>query len=528
MAEKVIAWYKKKEFEILPERFNKEFEGWIYNLRDWCISRQLWWGHQIPAYYHKETGELIGVGRDIDKVIEDYNKGISTSQILSETDLRRDDDVLDTWFSSALWPFSVLDWTIENPGDFFKKYYPANVLETGYDILFFWVIRMFLMGYEYTGQTPFKTIYLHGLIFDSTGRKMSKSWGNVIDPLTVIDEYSTDALRMACVIGNTPWNNLNFSMDTVKEYSLFLNKFWNIARFIWMNIGSITEDRDTIVKRIQKWSKDLLPYEKWILSRLSYTIENVTEGMENYWFSSIGSELTSFIRDEFADFAIEAYKVEKDRSTLGRDVMSLCILDILGLFHPYAPHITEALYQEITEQKSPLMTTAWPTPALPRNKEAETDMNRIFDIVRTIRNLRAESGIKPGDLRDVAIVCAEAYKNNIEANTHLLTGLTKIATLTIGKKPAKQSEYAYGVIGGIEVYIDAHIDAEKALEEQARIRELMENKKDYIRVLKAKMSNSQFVKNAPEKVVRAEMEKLHTTENELAKLEEKYKSLGGE
>jgi len=234
--------------------------------------------------------------------------------------------------------------------------------------------------------------------------------------------------------------------------------------------------------------------------------------MENYGFSAIGSELTSFIRDEFADFAIEAYKVEKERSTLGRDVMSLCIIDILTLFHPYAPHITEALYQEITEQKSPLMTAPWPTPALPRNKEAEIDMNRIFDIVRTIRNLRAESGIRPGDLRDVAIICAEAYKQNIEANTHLLTGLTKIATLTLGKKPAKQSEFAYGVIGGIEVYVDAHIDAEKLAEELARIEEQIESKKDYIRTLKAKLSNAQFVKNAPEKVVRIEMEKLHTTE----------------
>ncbi len=518
MAEKVIAGYKKKEFEILPERFNKTFEDWIFNLRDWCISRQLWWGHQIPAYYHKDTGELIGVTRDPSDIFAQYG----------EENVRRDDDVLDTWFSSALWPFSVLDWTIDNPGDFFKKYYPANVLETGYDILFFWVIRMFLMGYEYTGQTPFKTIYLHGLIFDSTGRKMSKSWGNVVDPLTVIDEYSTDALRMACVIGNTPGNNLNFSMDTVKEYSLFLNKFWNIARFIWMNIGSITEDRDTIAKRIKKWEKDLLPYEKWILSRLSYTIETVTEGMENYGFSAIGGELTSFIRDEFADFAIEAYKVEKERSTLGRDVMSLCILDILSLFHPYAPHITEALYQEITGSETPLMVSAWPTPAIERNKDAEVDMNRIFDIVRTIRNLRAESGVKPGDLRDVAIVCVEAYRQNIEANTYLLTGLTKIATLSLGKKPAKQSEFAYGVIGGIEVYVDAHIDAEKLAEELARIEEQIENKKDYIRTLKAKLSNAQFVKNAPEKVVRIEMDKLHTTEWELEKLEEKAKNLRGE
>jgi valyl-tRNA synthetase len=378
MAEKVIAGHKNKEFEILPERFNKTFEDWIYNLRDWCISRQLWWGHQIPAYYHKDTHELLGVTRDPSELYAQYG----------EVNVERDGDVLDTWFSSALWPFSVLDWDNTDPGDLFKKFYPANVLETGYDILFFWVIRMFLMGYEYTGQTPFKTVYLHGLVFDETGRKMSKSWGNVVDPLTVIDEFSTDALRMACIIGNTPGTNLNFSLQSVKEYSLFLNKFWNIARFVWMNIGTITESRADIVDRIEKNITSLLPYEKWILSRLSYTIESVTEGMENYGFSAIGGELTSFIRDEFADFAIEAYKVEKERSQLGADVMSLCILDILSLFHPYAPHITEALYREITGARDILMVSPWPTPALPRDSEAENDMNRIFEIVRLIRNLR--------------------------------------------------------------------------------------------------------------------------------------------
>lgn len=250
--------------------------------------------------------------------------------------------------------------------------------------------------------------------------------------------------------------------------------------------------------------------------------------MDNYGFSAIGTELMSFIRDEFADFAIEAYKVEKDRSALGKDVMSLCILDILALFHPYAPHITEALYREITGESSILMVSPWPTPALARDAHAEQDMDRISAIVRTIRNLRAESGIKPGELRDVSIVAADAYKQNIEANAELLTGLTRIAELNIGKKPAKQSEFAYGVIGGIEIYVDARIDEEKRDEELARIHEQIEIKKDYIRVLKAKMSNAQFVKNAPEKVVRAEMEKLHTTENELSKLEEKYKSMTGE
>lgn len=276
MAEKVIAGYKNKEFEIVPERFNKTFEDWIFNLRDWCISRQLWWGHRIPAYFHKETGELLGVTQDPSELFSKYG----------EENVKRDEDVLDTWFSSALWPFSVLSWDFENPSELFKKYYPANVLETGYDILFFWVIRMFLMGYEYTGQAPFKTVYLHGLIFDENGRKMSKSWGNVVDPLDVIAEYSTDALRLAVTLGNTPGNNINFSIKNVAEYSLFLNKFWNIIRFSWMNVGTVTESRESLIEKITKNSASLLPYEKWILSRLANIIEKMTLNMENFTFGS--------------------------------------------------------------------------------------------------------------------------------------------------------------------------------------------------------------------------------------------------
>ena len=243
--------------------------------------------------------------------------------------MKRDEDVLDTWFSSALWPFSVLDWDFDEPAALFEQYYPADVLETGHDILFFWVIRMFLMGYEYTGQTPFRKVYLHGLVLNEDGKKMSKSAGTVIDPLNIIEKHSADALRLALVLGNTPGNNLSFMIRNVEEYGLFLNKLWNIIRFTWMNVGDMRESRESLEQNILKNEDKLLPYERWILSRLTTTIQKMTVGMDEYTFSSSGMDLLSFIRDEFADFAIEAYKIEKDVSVLGKDVMKLCALDIL-------------------------------------------------------------------------------------------------------------------------------------------------------------------------------------------------------
>lgn len=227
------------------------------------------------------------MGSSAEEVIAKYNAEHGTS--LRIEDIRRDEDVLDTWFSSGLWPLLILDWDLnpDNIGDLFRKFYPAQVLETGHDILFFWVIRMLLMSYHYTNETPFKTIYLHGLIFDEHGKKMSKSFGNVIDPLDVIAEYSTDAMRLALTLGNTPGNNVNFSIKNVEEYSLFLNKFWNIMRFAAMNVGNISASREELYAKISENEKNLLPYEKWILSRLTYIIDKATNAMETYSFANV-------------------------------------------------------------------------------------------------------------------------------------------------------------------------------------------------------------------------------------------------
>lgn len=524
LSKRVIQGYEANEFHILPERFNKTFEEWIYNLRDWAISRQLWWGHQIPAYYRKSDDELIGVGKTPEEAIAEYQE--KTGNSITADEIYRDNDVLDTWFSSGLWPLLVLDWDLDSEkiGDLFRKFYPAQVLETGHDILFFWVIRMLLLGYHYTNETPFKTIYLHGLIFDERGKKMSKSFGNVVDPLEVIDEYSNDALRLALTLGNTPGNNFNFSVRSVEEYSLFLNKFWNIIRFTWMNIGNIDRSRDELYAKIEKNEKNLLPYERWILSRLSLIVDKVTNSMEKYAFSNTGLELMSFIRDDFADFAIEAYKIEKNRSSLGDVVLSVVALEILVMMHPYIPHITETLYGYITNGKV-IANADWSEKKRNQDIVAEDNIEKISSIVRAIRNIRAENSIKPGEHKDVWIIPPAISENIINENRELLIGLAKISTLTVGKKPANTLSLSYVVVGDSEIFVDTEVDTQALNAEIERILAQIEDKKSYLRGIMNKLSNPSFAKNAPEKIVRAEMEKKYQSEEQLRKLEAKLQSL---
>lgn len=514
MAKRVIKGYEKKEFEIVPSRFNKAFEDWIYNLHDWCISRQLWWGHQIPAYYDVKTGALLEVSGDPEAVYAKYGK----------ENVRRDDDVLDTWFSSGIWPFSVLDWTPENPGELFKKFYPANVLETGYDILFFWVIRMLMFGYEYTNETPFKTVYLHGLIFDESGRKMSKSIGNVVDPLDIIKDYSVDALRLSLVIGNTPGNNLNFSVKTVENNTLLLNKLWNVARFIATNIEVTGEDPQLIHDRLLANYDALMPHEKWILSRLRATIDSITVGMEKYNFSEKGQELIAFLRDELADFAVEEYKLTKTTSLYGSDVMNYCVLSTLTLLHPYIPFVTDELYGRLTAGK-PLIIAHWPECKLPRDEALEKDFILLYDVIREVRNVRASKGVKPGNLVEAVFVTGKKSTDILEANRPILLGLAKLSQFDVLKKASdEQADFSFAVVKDVEMYLNtsAHVDTDA---EKARLKSEIENKKEYIRIVDMKLTNKDFVKNAPEKIVRIEQEKKRQAEEQVVKLLEKYAKL---
>ncbi|MDD2487092.1 MAG: valine--tRNA ligase [Candidatus Gracilibacteria bacterium] len=516
LAKKVIEGYKKGDFVIIPDRFNKIFEDWIYNLRDWCISRQLWWGHQIPAYYDVKTGELVAVSQDEQGVYKKFGK----------ENVRRDEDVLDTWFSSALWPFSILDWDPKNPSEMYKKYYPAQVLETGSDILFFWVTKMLLLGYDFTGETPFKTIYLNGLVLDEKGKKMSKSFGNVINPIEIIEKFSTDALRLSLVIGNTPGNNMNFSIDNVDNNQVFLNKFWNIFRFVFTNIGEINEDYNDLEKTITKNYSSLLSHEKWILSRLKNVVESTTEGMEKYNFSVAGADLTSFTKDEFADFYIEEYKLTKETSKHGNAVLAYSTLTLLKLWHPYIPFVTEELYGKLTSGIY-LIDNSWPNLIdIKKDSVVEEKMGILYDIIRAIRNIRADKGVKPSDFVDIIFKSPNDYKDFLVENDPIIKGLAKVKEISIiGKDGVIENEkLSFGVVSDIDIFVDlgVNLDAE---EEKERLKIQIDDKKEYIKIIDHKLLNNEFVKNAPENIVRSEHEKKRQAQEQLEKLLIKFNSL---
>lgn len=515
LAKKVIAWYKKKEFVIIPDRFNKAFEDWIFNLRDWCISRQLWWWHQIPAYFDVKTWELLAVSNDEAAIFKKYWKD----------NVRRDEDVLDTWFSSALWPFSILDWDPKKPGDLFNKYFPAQVLETWHDILTFWVIRMLLMWYEYTWHTPFKTVYLHWLIRDEKWRKMSKSLWNWINPIEVIDEYSTDSLRLTLVIWNTPWNNMNFSIKNVEANSIFLNKLWNITRFVDANIGKIDKSYLELKKSVEKNFAKMSLHEKWILQKLSQIIEKMTVWMEKYNFSSTWEELIYFTKDEFADFFIEEYKLTKDESKYATDILSFTILSLLKLWHPYIPFITEELYSKLYPSES-LMLSQWPALKIAFDPKVDKDIWILYDLIRTIRNIRAEKGIKPWDKINVTFRMSKTSSSLLEENSVILKWLAKIDNFEIVDKVKKidENNKAYWVSDNIEIFVDlwwlVDIEAEKL-----RLKAQIDERKEYIRKLDLKLLNAEFVRNAPEHIVRIEQEKKIQAQDQLQKLVQKFQSI---
>lgn len=514
LVEKVISWYKSKDFEIIPKRFNKVFEDWIFNLNDWCISRQLWWGHQIPVFYNKKTWEIL----------------VTEEDLSNNPDFIQEPDVLDTWFSSALWPFSILDynmWGKDQP-DLVKQFYPASVLETWHDIIFFWVIRMLLFWYEFTDKTPFKKIYFHWLVKDKFGRKMSKSLWNGIDPLDMIDKYWTDSLRLALTIWNTPWNDLKFDEAKVEENMFFMNKIWNACRFVhanlWDEIWIIWNDFEKLEKTILENYDSLSISEKWILSRVKSLRDLVTSSMEDYNFAESWQELQAFTKNEFCDYYIEDYKLTKDTSTHWKYVIVYIINILLKLWHPYIPFITEELYKKLWFNV-PLIDSHWPTLKVKRNEDVEKEKQVIIDLIKEIRKLRVENSVVPSKTIKVKIYVRSKNLETITNSLDIISWIVKSEETIIVEKKPKDINLAYSVIKAwIEVYVDTSnaIDKDK---ERERIEALITDAKEYIAILDKKLLNENFVRNAPTSLVREEMDKKEQAKQKLEKLVDKLTHL---
>ena len=450
--------------QFVPERFTKNYTGWMENIHDWCISRQIWWGHRIPVWYCDDCGEMSASRTDLEKCPK-----------CGSTHIHQDEDALDTWFSSALWPFSTMGWP-DNTG-LLKQFYPTSVLVTGYDIIFFWVARMLIMGMEFMKEIPFEKVFIHGLVRDSQGRKMSKSLGNGIDPLEVIEKYGADTLRFMLITGNTPGNDMRFYWERVEGTRNFANKIWNASRFALMNMEGYDKDAE------------LAPYtlaDKWILSRLQDTVKDVTGLLERFELGEAGRAIYDFIWSEVCDWYIEIAKprlynkeAAAERAT-AQHVLATVLVSAMKLLHPYMPFITEEIYQCLPHEAESIMISKWPVADESLiDPEAERGMNAIMDSIKAIRNMRAEVNANPGKKIPAIMLVSEDLREVVAHNDSYIKLLGGIDNLELRPLNGEKPENAMAaVVTGIEVYLPLAglIDVEK--ETQRLSKELAAMEKD--------------------------------------------------
>ncbi len=490
LAEAAIKLQKTEgKVHFVPERFEKTYLHWMENIRDWCISRQLWWGHRIPAWYHKETGEVY-VGHEAPKDAENWEQ---------------DPDVLDTWFSSALWPFSTMGWPDKETADL-KRYYPTDALVTGYDIIFFWVSRMIFQGLEFTGKRPFKDVLIHGLVRDADGRKMSKSLGNGVDPMDVIDQYGADSLRYFLATGSSPGQDLRYSTEKVESVWNFANKIWNASRFALMNMGGLTyEDIDLNGKKSVAG--------EWILTRLNETIETVTNLAEKYEFGEVGRALYNFIWDDFCDWYIEMAKLplygeDETAKKTTRSVLAYVLDQTMRLLHPFMPFITEEIWQNLPHEGESITVAEWPKvrPEL-SNQEASEQMKLLVEIIRSVRNIRAEVNT-PMSKKIAMIINAHDEKilDTLETNKAYLERFCNPEMLTIGVGVLAPEKAMTAVVSGAEIYLPLQglINIE---EEITRLEKELEKLNKEVERVQKKLANEKFVAKAPAQVVEEERAK---------------------
>lgn len=478
--------------QFVPERFTKNYTGWMENIHDWCISRQIWWGHRIPVWYCDDCGEMSASRTDLEKCPK-----------CGSTHIHQDEDALDTWFSSALWPFSTMGWPDNT--ELLKQFYPTSVLVTGYDIIFFWVARMLIMGMEFMKEIPFEKVFIHGLVRDSQGRKMSKSLGNGIDPLEVIEKYGADTLRFMLITGNTPGNDMRFYWERVEGTRNFANKIWNASRFALMNMEGYDKDAE------------LAPYtlaDKWILSRLQDTVKDVTGLLERFELGEAGRAIYDFIWSEVCDWYIEIAKprlynkeAAAERAT-AQHVLATVLVSAMKLLHPYMPFITEEIYQCLPHEAESIMISKWPVADENLiDPEAERGMNAIMDSIKAIRNMRAEVNANPGKKIPAIMLVSEDLREVVANNDSYIKLLGGIDNLELRPLNGEKPENAMAaVVTGIEVYLPLAglIDVEK--ETQRLSKELAAMEKDLQRA-GGKLNNAGFLAKAPEDVIAKERAK---------------------
>lgn len=500
---------KEEKVSFVPDRFEKTYLRWMENIRDWCISRQLWWGHRIPAWYHKETGEVY-VGREAPADAENWEQ---------------DKDVLDTWFSSALWPFSTMGWPDQEAADF-KRYYPTAALVTGYDIIFFWVSRMIFQGLEFTGERPFEDVLIHGLVRDSEGRKMSKSLGNGVDPMEVIDQYGADSLRYFLSTGSSPGQDLRFSVEKVESIWNFANKIWNASRFALMNMNGLKYEEIDL-------SGEKSVADKWILTRLNETIVSVTKLADRYEFGEVGRVLYNFIWDDFCDWYIEMAKLplygeDEAAKTTTRSILAYVLDNTMRLLHPFMPFITEEIWQNLPHSGETIVTAKWPEVQEElSDQQAADEMKLLVDIIRSVRNIRAEVNT-PLSKKIKLIIKAkdEAVLSTLENNRAYIERFCNPEELVLSTDASAPDKAMTGVVTGAELFLplEGLINIE---EEIARLQKEWDKWNSEVERVQKKLGNERFISKAPQKVVDEERAKEKDYLEKRAAVEARMKEMQG-
>ncbi len=513
MAKPAIEAVKNGDLRFVPERFTKIYLNWLEGIRDWCISRQLWWGHRIPAYYCRDCGEMVVERSGAPHLCPKCGKA-----------MEQDPDTLDTWFSSALWPFSTLGWPEQT--EEMDYFYPTDVLVTGYDIIIFWVIRMVFSGYEQTGRSPFHTVLIHGLVRDSQGRKMSKSLGNGIDPLEVIDKYGADALRLTLITGNAPGNDMRFYWERVEASRNFANKVWNASRFIMMNLDGreVTEPA----------AESLAPADKWIISKLNTLIKDMTENMDKYELGIAVQKVYDFIWDEFCDWYIEIAKIRTYRyedmpesANAALWTLRMVLTESLKLLHPFMPFITEEIFCTLHEQEASIMLTQWPAYQEELHFEAEERMlGHAKDIVKAVRTVRKDMDVPNSRKVKLYIVSEDAaVRREFEQAQEAYQGLAFANEVQIQPDRENIQDDAVSlVIPGATVYIPLEELVDKAKEISRLTKEMEKLKKELARS-HGMLSNEKFLSKAPKAKVEEEKKKLAEYEKMMAEVDKRLQSL---